>query len=282
MMACCITHPLDTLKVYMQVNEKSLQLGGRPPGMYQTALSVVRTQGVSGLYKGLSAALMRQATYSTTRFAVYDAFKSYLDEGGKRPLKTYEKFGSAMFAGAVGGFVGNPMDVANVRMQADAKLPEGKRRAYRHVFDALRRMVTDEGFFTLYKGLLPNIQRGMLMTMGQLATYDEIKQQLLTKTNGLFKDNFFTYALSSTLAGGVATLMTQPVDVVKTRMMMAAPGRYSGTLHCMRDTVRSEGMLALYKGVVPSFTRLGPHTVLTFVFLEQIRTVYAQFVLNGK
>ena len=160
--------------------------------------------------------------------------------------------------------------------QADARLPKDKRRAYRHVFDALRRMANDEGFGALYKGLLPNVLRGMLMTMGQLATYDEIKQQLVTKTNGLFKDNFLTYVVSSTLAGGVATLMTQPVDVVKTRIMMAAPGRYSGMLHCLGDTVRSEGLMALYKGVVPSFTRLGPHTVLTFVFLEQIRALYTK------
>ena len=72
------------------------------------------------------------------------------------------------------------------------------------------------------------------------------------------------------------SLRTEPVDVVKTRIMMAAPGRYNGMMHCLRDTVRSEGMLALYKGVLASFTRLGPHTVLTFVFLEQIRTLYAK------
>ena len=117
MMACVCTHPLDTLKVCLQMNEKALKFNERPPGMFQTAAIVVRTQGVGGLYKGLSAALMRQATYSTTRFAAYDAIKNSMDEGGTRTLKMHEKFASAMLAGAAGGFAGNPMDVANVRMQ---------------------------------------------------------------------------------------------------------------------------------------------------------------------
>jgi dicarboxylate transporter 10 len=117
MMACVCTHPLDTLKVHMQVNEKAISLNDRPAGMIQTAINVVKTRGVSGLYKGLSAALMRQATYSTTRFAAYDAIKFHLDEGGKKKLSLYERSAAAMLAGAAGGLAGNPMDVTNVRMQ---------------------------------------------------------------------------------------------------------------------------------------------------------------------
>lgn len=144
------------------------------------------------------------------------------------------------------------------------------------MFDALGRMVKDEGMSSLYRGLVPNVLRGMLMTMGQLASYDVFKQQLLTNTNGFFKDNLLTHAVASTLAGGVATLMTQPVDVVKTRIMSADPGMYRGFAHCFTLTLKNEGPLALFKGMVPSFVRLGPHTVLTFVCLEQLRVMYAK------
>lgn len=119
MMACFVTHPLDLLKVRLQMI--SVKAGERPPGLFSVAGTVVRTQGVSGLYKGLSAALMRQATYSTTRFGVYDAIKDRLEQGGRK-LNTLEKFGSAMFAGACGGVAGNPMDVANVRMQVQSRV----------------------------------------------------------------------------------------------------------------------------------------------------------------
>lgn len=65
--------------------------------------------------------------------------------------------------------------------------------------------------------------------------------------------------------------MTQPVDVLKTRAMNAKPGEFNGIFHLITSTAK-EGPLALFKGYIPAFVRLAPHTILTFVFLEQLRT----------
>lgn len=64
--------------------------------------------------------------------------------------------------------------------------------------------------------------------------------------------------------------MTQPVDVLKTRAMNAKPGEFKGILHLIVSTGK-EGPLAFFKGYIPAFVRLAPHTILTFVFLEQLR-----------
>ena len=96
--------------------------------MLSTALSVVRQQGILGLYKGISAALMRQATYSTTRFAAYDYLKGRMDGNGTRKLSALEKMGTAVLAGAAGGIVGNPMDVTNVRMQVQYMCAGSRKR----------------------------------------------------------------------------------------------------------------------------------------------------------
>ncbi|EGD83706.1 dicarboxylate carrier protein [Salpingoeca rosetta] len=179
-----------------------------------------------------------------------------------------------MTAGGCGGIVGTPMDVCNVRMQNDGRLPAAERRNYKHVGNALVRIIREEGIGKLYSGLGPNVIRAMLMTAGQLASYDTFKQLLLTTTGGLFKDNLVTHFTASTLAGGVATLLTQPVDVVKTRVMAATPGTYSSALQCAGMTLKQEGPLAFFRGMVPAFTRLGPQTILTFVFLEQLRRLH--------
>jgi hypothetical protein len=42
---------------------------------------------------------------------------------------------------------------------------------------------------------------------------------------------------------------------------------------CAVATYRNEGIRAFFRGFVPAFTRLGPHTILTFVFMEQIKRV---------
>ena len=95
----------------------------------------------------------------------------------------------------------------------------------------------------------------MLMTAGQLASYDSFKQALLRRTNGLFSDNILTHFTASTLAGGVATVLTQPVDVIKTRIMASPPGTFSSARACGVETVRAEGLSALYKGTLPAFAR---------------------------
>ena len=45
------------------------------------------------------------------------------------------------------------------------------------------------------------------------------------------------------------------------------------------QVVRNEGFFSLWKGFTPYYARLGPHTVLTFIFLEQMNRVYKTHVL---
>lgn len=72
------------------------------------------------------------------------------------------------------------------------------------------------------------------------------------------------------LQGAIATTLTQPLDVLKTRAMNAKPGEFASTWALVKYTAKL-GPLGFFKGYVPAFVRLGPHTILTFVFLEQIR-----------
>ena len=115
-------------------------------------LAMFQSDGVGGLYAGLSASLLRQLTYSTTRFGMYESVKAALphQEG---PLPFYKKVlfwlletsvdfanvsllqvALASLSGACGGFVGTPGDMINVRMQNDVKLPPEQRRNYKFVF----------------------------------------------------------------------------------------------------------------------------------------------------
>jgi dicarboxylate transporter 10 len=112
------------------------------------------------------------------------------------------------------------------------------------------------------------------MTIGQIAFYDQSKLILL-KT-GYFQDNISTHFLASLAAGAIATTMTQPLDVLKTRAMNAKPGEFRNMMHLITYTAKL-GPLGFFKGYVPAFVRLGPHTILTFVFLEQLRMNFGYF-----
>ena len=71
--------------------------------------------------------------------------------------------------------------------------------------------------------------------------------------------------------GTIATAMTQPLDVLKTRAMNSKPGEFKGPLHLVTFTAKQGFPFVFYKGFVPAWVRLGPQTILTFVFLEQLR-----------
>ncbi|XP_061625524.1 mitochondrial dicarboxylate carrier isoform X1 [Phyllopteryx taeniolatus] len=259
--AACCTHPLDLLKVHLQTQQEVKKR------MFGMAVHVVNNNGVLALYNGLSASLCRQMSYSLTRFAIYETVRDVIGNKSKGPMPFYQKVLLGAFGGFTGGFVGTPADMVNVRMQNDMKLPAELRRNYKHAIDGLFRVFREEGVRKLFSGATMASSRGALVTVGQLACYDQAKQLVLG--TGMLGDNMFTHFLSSFIAGGCATFLCQPLDVLKTRLMNSK-GEYTGVRHCLQETAKL-GPLAFYKGLVPAGIRLIPHTVLTFIFLEQLK-----------
>jgi solute carrier family 25 (mitochondrial dicarboxylate transporter), member 10 len=243
--------------------------------MVGTFVYVFRNQGILGLYNGLTAALLRQLTYSTVRFGVYEDLKTRFapvptptNPKPKQSILTLVFMSSG--AGFLGGLAGNPGDVINVRMQSDAALPPEKRRHYNNAINGLVRIVREEGFMSIFRGVWPNAARAVLMTSSQLASYDSFKNICVEKW--AMPDNFITHFASSLAAGFVATTACSPVDVIKTRIMSA--GHKVGILEALRKAYRKEGLFWMFRGWVPSFVRLGPQTIATMVFFEQHKKIY--------
>lgn len=182
----------------------------------------------------------------------------------------------ASTSGILGGLAGNPADVLNVRMQSDAALPPEKRRNYRNVFHGLTQMVRSEGVTSLFRGVVPNSARAVLMTTSQLVTYDIFKGFCMGF--GGMSDNLTTHFTASFMAGFVATTTCSPVDVIKTRVMSAESQQ--GLFKLLKDIIAKEGVTWVFRGWLPSFIRLGPQTIATFVFLEQHKKIYR--LLKGK
>ncbi|EOO00077.1 putative mitochondrial dicarboxylate carrier protein [Phaeoacremonium minimum UCRPA7] len=247
-MAACVTHPLDLVKVRLQMRSADM-----PKSMSGTFVHIVKHNGFSGLYNGISASLLRQLTYSTTRFGIYEELKSRFTKEGKQPSFPL-LVAMASASGFVGGISGNAADVLNVRMQHDAALPAAERRNYKHAIDGMIRMAREEGLSSWFRGVWPNSVRAMFMTAGQLASYDTFKRMLLTMTP--MGDNLATHFTASFLAGVAAATITSPVDVVKTRVMSAKA--HSNLPHVIAELYAQDGFRWMFKGWVPSFLRLGP------------------------
>ncbi|CAI1599498.1 hypothetical protein SEUBUCD646_0L03900 [Saccharomyces eubayanus] len=261
--ATMVTHPLDLSKVRLQAAPLP------KPTLFKMLESILAHEGVLGLYSGLSAAVLRQCTYTTVRFGAYDMLKENVIPQDQVTNMAY-LLPCSMFSGAIGGLLGNFADVVNIRMQNDSALEPAKRRNYKNAIDGVYRIYRHEGGLkTLFTGWKPNIVRGILMTASQVVTYDVFKNYLVTKLDFDESKNY-THLTASLLAGLVATTVCSPADVMKTRIMNGS-GDHQPALKILADAIRKEGPSFMFRGWLPSFTRLGPFTVLIFFAIEQLK-----------
>ena len=72
--AAVVVHPFDLTKVRLQNTKGSAKLS-----MFSTMVKIAQNEGFFNLYAGLSASILRQATYSTVRFGVYEKLKDKVD-----------------------------------------------------------------------------------------------------------------------------------------------------------------------------------------------------------
>jgi len=242
--------------------------------MVSTFAHVLRVEGALGLYKGLTASLMRQASFIGTKFGAYDALKAALRSEGDEKLPFWKMTMCGIGAGAIGAAVGNPADLAMVRMQADGRLPVELRRNYRNGADALVRVAREEGVGALWRGCAPTVNRAMIVTASQMAVYDQAKHYIVEHTS--LNDGLLAQTGASFGAGVVAALTSNPIDLAKSRLMSMKADEhgkmpYSGTLDCIAKTVRREGVFAVYKGLVPTTARQVPLNMVRFVSVEWMK-----------
>ena len=247
----------------------SLQLG--------IAAKMVRTQGIGSLYRGLSAGLLRQATYTTARLGIYNNLSSMAvqyNDGKAVPL--WQKAACGLAAGGLGALVGNPADLTLLRMQADTTLPAEQRRNYKGVVDAFTRIIREEGLGGLFTGATPTVVRAMALNMGMLASNDQAKEML--EGLGFEKGGSVVVLGGASIAGIVAAVCSLPFDYVKTQLQKMKPDAngkmpYSGAIDCALKTLREGGPLKFYTGLPTYMIRISPHATLTLVLLSNIQTL---------
>src|SRR5690606_602271 len=138
------------------------------------------------LYTGLSAGLLRQAVYTTARLGFFDTFMGTLTQRAKdqgRQAGFAERAGAGLAAGGLAAMVGNPADLALIRMQSDGLKPRAERKNYKGVIDALGGIARNEGIAALWAGAAPTVVRAMALNFGQLAFFSEAKAQLKKHTD---------------------------------------------------------------------------------------------------
>ncbi|KAL8146055.1 hypothetical protein AgCh_003982 [Apium graveolens] len=268
------TIPLDTAKVRLQLQKRTvLGEGTGPPkykGVFGTIATIAREEGLSALWKGIIPGLHRQFIYGGLRIGLYEPVKAFLGSDYVGNVSLFQKILAALITGAIAISVANPTDLVKVRLQSEGKLPAGVARRYSSALSAYYTIVQQEGLSALWTGLGANIARNATINAAELASYDQVKQTIMQIPG--FSDNIFTHLLAGLGAGFFAVCIGSPFDVVKSRMM--GDTIYKGALDCFIKTLATEGPYAFYKGFLLNFGRLGSWNVIMFLVLEQVKSLF--------
>ncbi|XP_037678194.1 brain mitochondrial carrier protein 1 isoform X2 [Choloepus didactylus] len=264
------TFPVDLTKTRLQVQGQSIDVRFKEikyRGMFHALFRIYREEGILALYSGIAPALLRQASYGTIKIGIYQSLKRLFVERLEDETLLINMI-CGVVSGVISSAIANPTDVLKIRMQAQGSLFRGS------MIGSFIDIYQQEGTRGLWRGVVPTAQRAAIIVGVELPVYDITKKHLIL--SGLMGDTILTHFISSFTCGLAGALASNPVDVVRTRMMnqRAIVGHvdlYKGTLDGILKMWNHEGFFALYKGFWPNWLRLGPWNIIFFITYEQLK-----------
>lgn len=258
--------PLDTLKTHMQV----LRPGNRQVTLGTAARDIFRRQGFSGFMSGVSAVAGGCIPAHAAMFTCFEySKKCLLDESQHQPVK-------AAICGACATFchdaILTPMDVVKQRMQLGCSP---------NISDCICQVAKQEGMFTFFRSMPTTI--AMTLPFGSvLVATNESTKLFFDVDNRSGYMRMPLYFLCAGIGGAFASLVTQPFDVIKTRLQTQdclMRGSKTCTVLCSEHpgfaatvrTVAGEGPLAFFRGVLPRMLSTIPSAAVCWGTYETVK-----------
>ncbi|GFZ04647.1 mitochondrial substrate carrier family protein [Actinidia rufa] len=225
-------------------------VGWRGPltGMGRLFGLVVKSEGPKSFYLGLIPAFVRSVFYGGLRLGLYEPRK-YVYCMAFESSNVLVKIAFGAFSGAIATALTQPHGSSEDESKSE------KRNNTRIAQKCFRR-----GYISSLEGVGPEMTRAAALTASQLATYDESKRILMRLTP--LEEGFYLHLISSTIAGTVSTLITAPMDIIKTCLMLQRESKNLGPTKM--------DFIALTSGFA-IFVRLRPQTMITLILYEKLR-----------
>ncbi|KAF5200761.1 Mitochondrial carrier protein coac2 [Thalictrum thalictroides] len=272
--------PLERLKLEYIVR-------GEQRNLLELVQSIATTQGLKGFWKGNFLNILRTAPFKAVNFCAYDTYrKQLLKISGNEETTNFERFLAGASAGITATILCLPMDTIRTKIVA----PGGE--ALGGVIGAFAHMIQTEGFFSLYKGLVPSILSMAPSGAVFYGVYDILKSAYLHSPEGKKRIRHMNQhgkelnafdqlelgpiktLLYGAIAGACAEATTYPFEVVRRRLQMQNQATKMSALATFVKIVEQGGVPALYAGLIPSLLQVLPSAGISYFVYEFMKIVF--------
>uniref|UniRef100_A0A8C7YH15 Solute carrier family 25 member 38 n=1 Tax=Oryzias sinensis TaxID=183150 RepID=A0A8C7YH15_9TELE len=248
--------PLDLVKTRLQTLQSTVQSGR--VGMMTVLLSVVRTERLLGLWKGVSPSFARTIPGVGIYFSTYYSLKQHFYQDDRPgPLQAVLLGGGAR---TVAGVLMLPVTVIKTRFECG-------RYSYASVSGALRSVCQTEGPAALYSGLMPTLLRDVPFSAIYVMFYSQTKAALPTEVSASPSAPLANFSCGI-LAGVLASLITQPADVVKTHVQVNSQLRTAEAIRYIYTV--DHGARGFFRGALPRSLRRTMMAAMAWTVYEQM------------
>ncbi|XP_057867567.2 mitochondrial succinate-fumarate transporter 1 [Cryptomeria japonica] len=280
--ACCL-QPIDVIKTRLQLDRV-----GQYRGIAHCGTTIAKTEGVRALWKGLTPFATHLTLKYTLRMGTNAVLQVALADSQTGKLSNASRMMAGFGAGVLEALViVTPFEVVKIRLQQQRGLASELLK-YKGPVHCATSIVREEGLFGLWAGAAPTVMRNGINQAAMFTAKNAFDVVLWKK----HEDDRRTLQpwqsmISGFLAGTAGPICTGPFDVVKTRLMAQSRSvetgelKYKGMVHALRTIFAEEGLLALWKGLLPRLMRIPPGQAIMWAVADQVTGLYERRYLRG-
>lgn len=277
--ACCL-QPIDVIKTRLQLDRT-----GQYKGIIHCGKSIVQQEGIRALWKGLTPFATHLTLKYTLRMGTNAVLQVNLRDRETGKISPAGRFAAGFGAGVLEALlIVTPFEVVKIRLQQQRGLSPHLLK-YKGPIHCAVTTIREEGIFGLWAGATPTVMRNGINQAVMFTAKNKFDSLLWNKHEGdgrAFEP--WQSMISGFSAGFLGPICTGPFDVVKTRLMAqkraAGEAKYKGMVHAIRTIYKEEGLLALWKGLLPRLMRIPPGQAIMWAVADQVTGFYERKFLN--
>ncbi|XP_058797724.1 mitochondrial glycine transporter B-like isoform X2 [Phymastichus coffea] len=250
--------PLDLIKTRLQ-NKVNNHVGRQKNGMISMTIAIIQKENIFGLWKGITPSMTRVIPGVGLYFSTLHWLKNTLDLN--ESITPLQAVTLGITARTISGALLIPITVVKTRYESGVY-------KYNSIAEALKIIHKNEGMKGLSSGLIPTLLRDAPFSGLYLMFYIQLKE-LTSRELPHYSTLSITHFGCGVIAGILSSVVTQPADVIKTKMQLY-PHEFTGVKNCFYSIYYKYGLFGYFKGIVPRMLRRTLMTAMAWTVYEQV------------